>query len=330
MIYNYRFDRSLVSGILQRLQTEDTLSQGWGGGREANLNVADDDFVANCRTYHHLKTTRIPSNLTRIRDLKRGDLLVTPHLPTHGEVSIHVVADDFPACYQYVRDDDHQNHRIAIERSYGLGHEVSIRSLGLAAWYGKLQWLRLPIIPIPQHESSFRSIIDKLDKAPEYRFGASLLGEYLDELRKSVLLQLRGKLEDIRSSGTEISFEAICEQLLVSAGYRVVRRNQYDSEGGDVDLRCVRERSDASPFEAGQTTLCVQVKKHTGTTDDSSVKQLLAMIADEPSVDGCVMSLGNSFTEEAQEMANNNGILLMTGDIVCRLLLEELGRQADA
>jgi hypothetical protein len=298
------------------------LSEGWGGGRGVNLNIGNPDFVASCTSYYKLATTRVPSNLTRIRDLKRGDLLVSPHLPGDGEVSIHVVADDYPACYEYVLDDDtHQNHRIAIQRSYGLDGEVSIQNLSLAEWYGKLQWLRLPLIPIPQHESAFRGIVDMLDKCPGTTFGASKLGEYLDQLRAEVMVQLKSELQKIRPSGTEISFEAICERLVVAAGYQVVARNQYDREGGDVDLRCVRDRADASPFEAGQTTLFVQVKKHTGETDHLSANQLLAMIAREPSADGCVMSLGDRFSEGAKDLAQKNGVLLMTGDVVCRLLV---------
>ena len=331
MIYNYRFDRSLLSDIVQRLRTDRVLSQGWGGGIEKELNVANPDFVAKCTDYYGLDTTRVPSNLTRMRDLKRGDLLVTPHLPQHAAVSIHVVADDFPVCYQYVPlDDSHQNHRIVIVRSYGLDGEVDIHNLGLSAWYGKLQWLRLPLIPIPQYESAFRDIVDQLDKSPGRRFGASQFGEYLDRLRAQLMSELKAELQKLRPSAAEISFEAVCERLLVSAGYRVVARNQYDSEGGDVDLRCVRDRSDASPFESGQTTLFVQVKKYVGATDDQPVKQLLAMIKREPSADGCVMSLGDSFTEAAQVLAEENGVFLMTGDVVCRLLLDELARRADA
>lgn len=90
MIYNYRFDRDLLTQILQRLRAEQVLSQGWGGGNEANLNVANADFVTRCTSYYKLATTRVPSNLTRMRDLKRGDLLVVPHLPEYGKVSIHV------------------------------------------------------------------------------------------------------------------------------------------------------------------------------------------------------------------------------------------------
>lgn len=325
MIYNYRFDRRLLSEITERIRTNHVLSQGWGGGNDINLNIVNKDFVEKCTAYYELATTRVPSNLTRIRDFKRGDLLVIPHLPAHGKVSIHVIADDFPKCYNYVVDKDHQNHLLSIEKSYGLDGSISIYHLGLTSWYGKLQWLRLPILPIPQHEVAFCNIIDEIEKSPTIKFEPSLLAEYLNSLREELIHKLNSKLQEIKPSGAEISFESVCEQLLKAAGYKISARNQYNSEGGDVDLHCVRDRSDVSPFEAGQTTLFVQVKKHTGNTDEWSVQQLLGMIKQEPTADGCVMSLGDSFTQEAQELAEKNGILLMNGDVICQLLLGELG-----
>jgi hypothetical protein len=326
VIYNYRFDREQASEILQRLQTEHSLSQGWGGGSEGNLEITGDDFVAKCKSRYELATTRVPTNLMRIRDLKGGDLLVVPHLPENGKVSVHVVAEDFPACYQYVQNDDsHQNHRIKIRRSYGLGGEISIRNLVLTSWYGKLQWLRLPLLPIPQFELDFRTIIDKLEQSPGSTFGVSGLAEYLEKLGREVKDLLNSELQKINPNNGDISFEKICKQLLVSSGYQVTG-NQYDSAGGDFDLRCVRERSGASPFEAGETILLVQVKKYVGETGDEAVKQLLAMIAKEPAADGCVMSLGDSFTETAQKLADENGIVLMKGEAICQLLLSLLSK----
>jgi hypothetical protein len=334
MIYNYRIDRSddaILKRIAERLNNakEKELSQGWGGGDGGGLPITDDDFVSKCKAHYELATTRVPSNLTRIRDLKRGDLMVVPHLPAHGQVSLHVIADDFPDCYRYVPDDaDHQNHRLRIEQSYGLAGEISTRHLSLVPWYGKLQWFRLPVLPIPQYESAFRAIVEQLTSTPNSQFSASNLSDFLESLRSGAVKWVSEQLRQTRPSGTIVSFEAICERLLLSAGYQVVRRNWHNNQGGDVDLHCVRDRSDASPFETGQTTLFVQVKKHIGTTDSEGVKQLLLMIEGEPTADGCVMSLGESFTEDAQELAEKNGVALMTGDIISQLVLEELAKHA--
>jgi hypothetical protein len=54
------------------------------------------------------------------------------------------------------------------------------------------------------------------------------------------------------------------------------------------------------------------------------------MIEQKPEADGCVMSLGDAFSETARKLAENNGILLMPGETVCRLLLEEITGGHDA
>ena len=109
--------------------------------------------------------------------------------------------------------------------------------------------------------------------------------------------------------------------------YQLVKQEARLTEGGDVDLRCLRERADLSPFESGQVTLFVQIKKHLGTTDEKPVKQLLKMMAKEPMVEGCVMSLAEDFTSEAISLAKRNGILLLDGESISKLCFQALGRR---
>src|ERR1041384_2441344 len=161
MIYNFRCDQSCRTEIVQRIRDQRRMSQGWGGGEE-NLDLRRDDFVQVClRRYQPsgMKTTRVPTNLLRIRALKDNDLLVTPHLPDYGKLVINVVDGDYPECYEYVQDDDdHQNHRIKVKQFYGLDSNIDIHNATVSAWYGKLQWLRLPVLPIPEHQDAFETI----------------------------------------------------------------------------------------------------------------------------------------------------------------------------
>jgi hypothetical protein len=127
MIYNFRFDRYHREEVLRRLQEEKLISQGWGGGEKQDLQVDSEDFVARCRNYYELATTRVPSNLTWMREFKDGDMLVTPHLPENGKVSIHLIDGDFPSCYAYLSGDStHMNHCIKVKESFGLQGNISI------------------------------------------------------------------------------------------------------------------------------------------------------------------------------------------------------------
>lgn len=322
MIYNFRFARDHRDEILSRLLEKSTLSQGWGGG-DTNLDLRQDDFVDRAVERYGMDTTHIPSNLERICDFEDGDLLVTPHLPENNTVSIHEVEGDFPECYTYLESDEtNQNHRIDIRESWGLEGNISVKTWQLASWKAKLPWLRYPVLPIEQFEPQFREIIGRLRENPDAEFGESDLEEYFQDLRERVLEDLQEALDLISPSGASISFESVCKRLLRSAGYEVDRKHKYDGEGGDVDF--VLNRAKVSPFETEETTLFVQVKKHSGETGANAVRQVLDMMRKEPDAGGCVISLADGFTEDAEEIAVNNGVGLINGETVCRLLIEDL------
>lgn len=328
MLFNFRFDQQSMTTILDRLRNHREMQQGWGGG-EVNLDIRKPDFVMACLERYQaegMNSTRIPSNLLRIRSFRDGDLIATPHLPERGKVSIHVIAGDFPECYRYVPgDEDHLNHRIVIKQSYGLDGNISIYNKVLAAWYAKLQWLRLPVLPIPEHQPAFDEVLAQLDASPETSFAVSPLEEHLSHLLDDVLNRLKSELRrTLNPNNSDLSFESLCERLLVKSGYSVVTRNVYDGAGGDVDIHCTRKREYASPFEAGDVTLYVQVKKHKGVTDEKAVRQLLQMMSKDTNADGCVMSLAEDFTAEAKALAEQNDILLLNGSAVCRLALRTM------
>lgn len=176
MIYNFRFDRDALAEILRRLHEENLLSQGWGGGNN-NLDISrlsKSQFRQHSQEYYGLKASNIPNNIfSQIRLFKEGDILVTPHLPKYGKVSLHIIEGDFPACYDYLEYDDfHLNHRIKIKKSYGIDGSISIDNFELAPWRNKLQSLRLPILSIKKFESIFPEIIRRIDDREDAKFEA--------------------------------------------------------------------------------------------------------------------------------------------------------------
>lgn len=327
MIYNFRFDRSQTEEIIWRLKERKLLAQGWGGGSK-ELPIDSENFIVKCKKRYELATTRIPSNLTRIRDFMDGDILVTPHLPEHDKVSLHIVDGDYPVCYEYIKNDEcHLNHSIKIKKSYGLAGNINIYYVDLANWYGKLQWIRLPIIPIPQFSNGFDRIIESLQKDNNIEFAKSELDDYFIAIQSKVKKLVIDNLMGINPSRGVISFEAICRKIISDGGYEFKGRNIYDGKGGDIDLWFKRQKSDLSPFETGESDLFVQVKKHEGVTDEKAVQQLLQIMssgdfADNP--DACVISLCDDFSEQAVKLAEKNGVLLINSDIFSRLFVENI------
>ena len=325
MIYNFRHDKARTEEILRRIEKDKQISQGWGGGKGADLDLRKDDFVNKTFSYYNFKRTNIPSNLTRMREFSDGDMLVVPHLPEYGTVSVHIVDGAFPDCYDYdVFDDAHLNHRISLKHSFGLNGEISIYHTALLDWCAKLQSLRYPVLAIPEFRETFSDVVEKMKSDTSHSFRRSELDDFLIKVSKEVGNAVTKELRSMSASGGTISFEALCERLLQKNGYQIKKRHQYDRQGGDVDLICQRSRRDTSIFEGGDVTLFVQIKKHKGETDETAINQVLKMIEKDPHADGCVMSTADDFTAEAKRLAEDNAIVLLDRHEICRLLVAEL------
>ena len=321
MIYNFRHDRSRTQEIAERICREKRVSQGWGGGTSRNLGLHTEDFVKNTCSWYELPTTRIATNLSRMKEFRDDDILVLPHLPKYGTVSLHIVDGDFPSCYEYDSSDStDQNHRIKVKRSFGMNEELPVRSGRLVQYHAKLPWLRLPVLPMPQFELIFTKLVKEMS-AGQTRFGPAELDNFLREMACSVDDVVTKEMRKMRASGGAISFEALCEKIVVGEGYRVMERNRYDREGGDLDLICERE---GTVFETGVVTLGIQIKKHEKKTGKEAVKQVVGMLEARPSVHGCVMSAADGFTEEAEKMADHHGIALLNRHDIFRLLMSQL------
>ena len=325
MIYNIRHDRDQTVEICGRIRRDGRVSQGWGGGEEGGLDLRDYDFVGRTYRHYELETTRIATNLSRMMDFRDGDILVLPHLPDYGTVSLHIVDGDFPDCYEYEQADPiHLNHRIRVRKSFGLDGQISVRNVELRAYHARLPYLRLPVLPIPDLEDTFNNIISAMSSdraAPDRRFTASTLDDFLAKAAEKVASCVAEQMQAIPAIGGGISFEAVCERILVTNGYRIVARNQFDGRGGAADLVCTRVRSELSRFETGDVTLYVQIKKHQGETDVDAVRQVISMLQGRPDADGCVMSAADGFTNEARKLAKKHGIALLNSIEICRLLM---------
>ena len=317
MFYNFRYDRSQRDLVLRRLKEDSELCQGWGGG-DVNLNLRDPDFVQKAFQYYKLATTRTPSNLTRIRDFKDGDVLVTPHLPEDNSVSLHIVNGDFPDCYRYVAgDDSHLNHRIRIKDSFGW-KGISTYNERLLEYRAVLKWLRYPILPIPDFDELFSAILRELKIDPDCIFWPS----DFDEVLSKFYARERERAVSWLRALPDSDFEGVCERILKSHGYEIVRRNYFNGRGGDVDRVCRRLRSHTSLFEAGDVMLFVQLKKYKGTANREAVDQVVSMLHDEPEAVGCVMSTADKYDDEAIKCAESNGIVLLDKDSVVSLFLQ--------
>ena len=94
------------------------------------------------------------------------------------------------------------------------------------------------------------------------------------------------------------------------------------SKEGDCDVSAV--------FRALKLTISVQAKNHSGLTDDWAVRQIIEYAnslnkndEQEPNWTyvNWVVSLADGFTDEAEKLAHDNGVILLNGDDFCRMLV---------
>ncbi|WP_370295764.1 restriction endonuclease [Rossellomorea marisflavi] len=329
MIYNFRIDRSKRDILKKGLNDASMIFQGWG-----QHSLQNDRFTQETQSHYRLKTARTPNSLSRIKSLKDEDILLIPHFPDKGQISLAIVDGHYPECYEWVEGMPHHlNHGIKVKKVYGLQGEISMYNHRLIEWYGKLGSLRLPIIRLKHMEDTITEMVKMLDHDPDMAFEKSTMDDYLAKQTDQMLDSLLDQLQRLSPSGSDLSFEKVCEDLLLKYGYKLVRRNYYDGKKGDADLVLIKEHSAHSPFEIGEYYLFVQIKKHKGETDDHAVQQLITIMEDEaeyvPSK-GCVISLAESFTETAEAKAEEAGIKMINGSELTRLLAQNaLSQRAD-
>ena len=319
MIYNFRIDRSEREFLKKELEENSMIYQGWG-----QYDLSIDGFMDATKKHYKLKSTRTPSSLHKIKSFKDEDVLLIPHFPHNGFVTMVVVDGNYPECYQWTEGQPHHlNHGIKVKRVYGLQGEISMYNQRLVEWYGKLSGLRLPIIALNRMGNTISEMVRTLENNPDMKYEKSSMDDYLAEQTDRMLDSLLSQLQRLSPSRSDLSFEKVCEDLLLKHEYKLVRRNYYNGKSGDADLVLKKENSSHSPFEIGEYYLFVQIKKHKGETDDHAVDQLMNIMEDEaeylPSK-GCVISLAESFSETAEAKAEEAGIQLINGLELTKLL----------
>jgi hypothetical protein len=321
MIYNFRIDRSQRDFLKRELEENSVLRQGWG-----QYDLSNERFIEETKKHYKLKSTRTPSSLSKMKSFKDGDVLLVPHFPENGLVTIAVVGGDYPLCYEWTEGQPHHlNHGIKVKKVYGLLGEISMYNQRLVEWYGKLSGLRLPIITLNGMGDTISEMLTLLESDPDTKFGKSSMDDYLADQTDKMLDSLLNQLQHLSPSRSDLSFEKVCEDLLLRYDYEFERRNYYNGKKGDADLVLKKKNNSHSPFEVGEYYLFVQIKKHRGETDDHAVDQLINIMEDEteylPSK-GCVISLAESFSDTAEVKAEEAGIKLINGVEITKLLAQ--------
>lgn len=127
-------------------------------------------------------------------------------------------------------------------------------------------------------------------------------------------------LEKIRAIQNDSKFEALVQWYLESIGGKVQTpaKNESPTEAGDADKVAI--------FDKLGVAIMVQVKKHSGQTDFWAIEQINAYkknhTFDDYTTILWVISSCDSFSEEAEQLAQASGVKLIDGIKFSRMILD--------
>lgn len=133
-----------------------------------------------------------------------------------------------------------------------------------------------------------------------------------DRLSSDLLSIIKENLQDTK-------FENLVEWYLQRIGAKTQRpsKNSCPTEEGDADI--------IASFEDLDVSILVQVKKHTGQTDERAVRQICNYSATHSGDDSIaqlwVVSSCNDFSESAKNLAEENNVRLIDGIEFSKMIL---------
>lgn len=151
------------------------------------------------------------------------------------------------------------------------------------------------------------AVADWIHKKP-----INLKAEIENTVAEPVLGLIRNLLQDLK-------FESLVEWYLREIGAVVEKpaKNSCPTQDGDADL--------IAHFDAIETTVMVQVKKHEGSTGDWAVRQI-ASYAEKGGIEDFmnqmwVVSTCEDYSDDAKQLAEEKGVRLITGLDFAKMIL---------
>lgn len=295
------------------------------------INIKDSGFKAiddlMNKAWGGLSSSRHSLNRF-ICEMKPGDYVL---VPAYKEFSVYEICDDIVYCNENMDSElfvdwngqkaSYINGKLVMDNGSGvvdLGFYRKVKPvcehISRTNYAGQQLISRMKIM---QTNADITDLNDEIDNAIN-RFKnknpINLKAELVNQAKASVK-------EIIEKLVADDKYEQLVEQYFKSIGADTEVLPKKDKRPGDADVYAC--------FDAIRTIIYVQVKKHENEskTNDWSVKQIEAYSRSHPVEDNnyfyqyWVISNANEFTEQAQEMAKANNILLINGDEFAEMLL---------
>ena len=304
--------------------TEGRLRQGWGAlGFE--LKTADGRRVEKTQweaTYKaHWGEDPSPKRfaiLTRMLDMKDGDVVVVPKMPERNQFTIARVSGD----YLFEPDGEREDfgHIVPVD-------QARIRNFN---YYADEDAYRVSSLFARANHRSAVSFCEDADQikavhqlqqrpsSPTLKPKKEMSRAAINGALKAAATALRDQVKNWNGN----RFENAVRQAFRDQGYTIKDHRHYDRQGADADILVSPPASPYSRFLPKEIAVQVKWKQGVDQDDTEAIDQIVKWAKSEGSdAAKCVISSASAFTDKMYEQAAANNVVLFGGlQTMCFLL----------
>jgi predicted Mrr-cat superfamily restriction endonuclease len=251
--------------------------------------------------------------LSRILDIKKGDLIVIPKTINSQTLSICTVEQEywFDSLSSTFWSDFRHCIGISNVRSYAYDScsEAKLISSKFIAYQSAINnvWAE-----------RFVENVHLLYKR-EDNFKSATIRQLFLQIKAKSIEHIVPHLLDIGPS----SFEDIIAECLKSKGYNISAMRKYDGDGADADIVATFPLPLLSTFEECSPTILIQVKKKVGTDSDdiAGIKQLVMSRQKYENPICILMHTSVHISTDSEKYANKENIKIINGNQLIEFIL---------
>lgn len=306
------------------------LRQGWGKENMSLLSEdgkkrSKEDWIKDYFWDSDEKNKKKRYDILKIMlSMKKDDIIIIPKFPEQGLLTVAKVKERYNFDGKEKKLDDF-GHYITLEEkemkifNYKLNEFTRTICGSLTGYQSAVNNVRKPIIKESIEE------LYKLESSQEIRGIEIILKEAFDNKIKD-LITILNKFENR-------DVENIVKKLFEKKGYDVVGTNKHNhGKDGDADLILIKSMPLLYEVDSdlGQSKVYIQVKQKIGKDENEAygIMQLKNIVRDleegnKNNVYKILVSTGE-FSEELRELANKEGIILIDGVALAKLIMKYL------
>jgi len=342
--YVFRINDGNHFKLLREETMKGRLRQGWGApgmdlrkGEESFIKAWNSEWGSDDTDIE--KQKRKFKNLKTLCEIKCGDYIIVPKLSINAGYKdpcryFTVFRCIKPYDFEVLSDKNDFGHIVGVEILFSVSYDYNAESFAIARTFRAYQ---SPIQNVwsLSFQNSLKGLLEKntIKHLNSDNHAKSLIYAIAQDVTDKYTLLVDDVIKTLAKLPPK-KFEEVIIELFEKNGFKLLRPNDYDREGGDIDISMILDDKSllGNIFKQakGYTTpqINIQAKKKPGTdlNDINAVYQLekRAETKERTNVNdiNIVIDLTNEFQPETERQAADKNIILINGPQFASLLLQ--------